>query len=197
VAGENQCGTGATSDDLVILLSDTPEPIIAGPAQTCDNTEEIYLAEDHAGNTYDWAVVGGNILEGQGTSQITVYWTNPGQGQVNVTESTPEDCTGVATEVLVTIDNCTGIDINAVGTVSVYPNPVNNELNISLVLNETTEANISIMNAFGQVVYSERLAVSNTQTNLVVNTSNLASGYYLIQVETAGSAVLQQKFVKQ
>ncbi len=197
VAGENQCGTGATSDDLVILLSDTPEPIIAGPAQTCDNTEEIYLAEDHAGNTYDWAVVGGNILEGQGTNQITVYWTNPGQGQVNLTESTPEDCTGVATEVLVTIDNCTGIDNNAVGTVSVYPNPVNNELNISLVLNETTEANISIMNAFGQVVYSERLAVSNTQTNLVVNTSNLASGYYLIQVETAGSAVLQQKFVKQ
>ncbi len=197
VAGENQCGMGEYSESLTILLSDTPEPVISGPVQTCDFTQEIYTAIENTGNNYDWAVSGGDIVEGTGTHQITVNWTNPGQGSVNLTETTAEDCTGMAAEVLVTIDNCTGIDVNTAGEMSLYPNPVDQMLHVTLDVKTADDAKVYVLNAFGQVVYSHTYSLSIESNVLDINTSAFATGYYLIKVETHGGLALMQKFVKQ
>ena len=197
VAGENQCGMGEYSESLTILLSDTPEPVISGPVQTCDFTEEIYTAIENAGNNYDWVVTGGDIVEGAGTHQITVNWTNPGQGSVNLIETTAEDCTGIAVEVLVTIDNCTGIEVNTAGEMSLYPNPVDQRLHVTLDVKTADDAKVYVLNAFGQVVYSQTYSLSTESNTLDINTTSFATGYYLIKVETHGGLTLMQKFVKQ
>lgn len=197
VAGENQCGMGEYSESLTILLSDTPEPVISGPVQTCDFTEEIYTAFENTGNSYDWVITGGDIVEGAGTHQVTVNWTNPGQGSVNLTETTAEDCTGMAAEVLVTIDNCTGIDVNKAGEMSLYPNPVDQLLHVTLDVKTADDAKVYVLNAFGQAVYSQTSSLTKESNTLDINTASFAPGYYLIKVETNRGVTLMQKFVKQ
>ncbi|MDP2721765.1 MAG: T9SS type A sorting domain-containing protein [Bacteroidales bacterium] len=197
VAGENQCGVGTYSDELAIQLSDVPHPEIAGPVMTCDFTAEIYTAPDQYNHIYEWVVQGGTITSGDETNQITVMWSNPGVGTVNLTQTSPEDCSGVAEEIVVTIDNCTAIETNALGELKIYPNPVDKVLNISLVLNNENKAVISVLNVFGQVVASENVLLSTNGTFLQINTAELSNGYYIVKVETTHGVVLQQKFVKQ
>ena len=45
------------------------------------------------GNSYTWAVSGGTLLSGQGTSLVTVEWTTSGAHSIQVVE-TNDACTG-------------------------------------------------------------------------------------------------------
>ncbi len=75
----------------------------------------------------------------------------------------------------------------AVATLSVYPNPVSDILNITIAPEEIVRAEIRNLN--GELV----LAVSNTSE---INVSSLAAGLYTISIQTANNSTTQ-KFVKQ
>lgn len=59
-------------------------PIIAGDTNVCPNGEAIYIATFYPTAVYNWTVVGGMIINGQGTSEINVSWTNGIIGSVTV-----------------------------------------------------------------------------------------------------------------
>jgi len=92
--------TAATAFVLNVTVNPIPAPVITGPAPVCESitgTTETYSTPNVAGNTYNWVVVGGIIISGQGTNSITVQWTTAGAGSVQVTESIPSSsCTAVA-----------------------------------------------------------------------------------------------------
>ena len=74
----------------------------------------------------------------------------------------------------------------------VYPNPFHNKLNVMLG-STVSEAQISIVNLIGEVVYSSKF--SNTdQINLNLNT--LAKGVYLLQIN-ANESLVSKKIVKE
>ena len=76
-------------------------------------------------------------------------------------------------------NSCTfslGVKDNRKKTLSIYPNPVNTELNIELDLKETT--NCLIYNSFGEIVMSKK--IENNFTKLDV--SNLPKGLYFIKI---------------
>ncbi len=79
---------------------------------------------------------------------------------------------------LVKIDVSTGInETNESGLVSVYPNPVKNELNITSV---ASLKNVKIINAIGQEIMNE-----NVRGNLYkINTSSYKKGIYFVQIES-------------
>ena len=64
-------------------------PTIAGNAISCNNSVQTYTIADLFGSIYNWTVVGGTILSGQGTHQIVVQWNNPTIATVNVTQTVP------------------------------------------------------------------------------------------------------------
>jgi len=73
----------------------------------------IYTVQTNPLATYAWAVSGGTISSGQGTSSISVEWGNPGTGQVSVTA---------------TIGNCSqvldhSVTIYALPTITLGANP--------------------------------------------------------------------------
>ncbi|MEI7677061.1 MAG: T9SS type A sorting domain-containing protein, partial [Bacteroidales bacterium] len=72
-------------------------------------------------------------------------------------------------------------------SIKMYPNPVRNELKIDF----DGETDISIVNLMGQVVYS-----ANLIKNVVVQTSTLPSGVYLVKFGK-GSIFAIKKFVKE
>ncbi len=62
--------------------------------------------------------------------------------------------------------------------ISIYPNPVSNELNIEIEGNKG-QVNFEILNLFGQVVFNGNMVEKTT-----VQISNFATGVYLIKVVT-------------
>ena len=85
------------------------------------------------------------------------------------------------------VEMTTGLQNEFNKNISIYPNPVKNELNIEF----EGETNFSIINLMGQVIYSENL-VNNT----IVQTANLPSGVYLIKFKT-GKTFEYRKFIKE
>ena len=70
-------------------------------------------------------------------------------------------------------------DFNLNNGLSIYPNPVTNELNIAFNNNLPTSA--TLHNMLGQVILSK---VITTENDLKINTSNLSTGMYFINIKT-------------
>lgn len=85
-------------------------------------------------------------------------------------------------------------DFTGVGSILVYPNPVKENLNINLLGIKSTPARINIINAEGQVVYTENNLT--IRDRLQIPTSGLADGVYVLQMQ-AGNEVLTRKIVLQ
>ena len=64
-----------------------PTPEITGDPAICIGDIQTYMVPYTPGHTYQWIVLGGQILSGQGTNAITVQWVHTGGGNIQVTES--------------------------------------------------------------------------------------------------------------
>ncbi|HNR15765.1 MAG TPA: T9SS type A sorting domain-containing protein [Chitinophagaceae bacterium] len=75
-----------------------------------------------------------------------------------------------------------------------YPNPVNNELRITVPANwQNKKAVYELFNANGQI--AKRTETANSSQTEVINVTSLAPGFYIVRVSCEGQ-VAQQKIVK-
>ena len=80
-------------------------------------------------------------------------------------------------------------------SITTYPNPVNNELRITVPADwQSKKVVYEIVNANGQV--AKRMQTANSSQTETINTSNLAPGFYIARV-TCDGVTTQQKIVKQ
>src|SRR5690606_19701127 len=88
VLGQNNCGNGSPSA-LEVLVSTKPERIqqIQGNGSVCLDSYETYQVDSLPGMHYLWEVKGGTIQSGQGTSKLTVEWTQLNHQAIQVTTS--------------------------------------------------------------------------------------------------------------
>ena len=82
------------------------------------------------------------------------------------------------------------IDQAEEGTISLYPNPANNVLNIALQGTEVNEA--VVIDIYGKTVARTAVAEGNNTLNI----SALPAGMYFVQLRAAGSVKATQKIVK-
>ncbi len=80
----------------------------------------------------------------------------------------------------------------AEAVIKVYPNPVSNILNVSVLGNIDRNGTLKIIDAKGMLVMEERI-VKNPQS---IDVSRLAKGAYMIRVDNGGS-IISTKFVRQ
>ncbi len=59
---------------------------ITGKKVSSFQRQEIYSYPINSGSGYTWTVVGGEIIEGQGSGSITVKWNNESSGKISVRE---------------------------------------------------------------------------------------------------------------
>jgi len=91
------------------------------------------------------------------------------------------------------VSACTGINEFIDGNlVSIYPNPAKDFMTIDLATDFTEGATMHIINAFGEIVLTEK-AISNSTT---LKTENLPNGIYFIKVESKNGSTIK-KFIKQ
>jgi hypothetical protein len=105
------------------------------------------------------------------------------------------------------LDNSTGNVLNSASTtypeavkdvelnnnVNIYPNPATDYLNVSFELNHSSNVQVQIIDALGQVVnqVANNTMESGVQ-NLNVNTANLTSGVYFVKIQTENNSLVQK-----
>lgn len=108
----------------------------------------------------------------------TMTYNTDGEYTVILT-ATNECGTSIHQEVL-SVNSCTNID-EVENVISIYPNPASN--NITIVNAEN--ANVEIINALGQVVYTNE----NISSNHTIDISNLSNGTYFVKINDSVSKV--------
>lgn len=90
VSMENFCGNGKTSSmEVIVSAIPTTTIQIEGIGAVCLEGTEVYSLPNLAGVTYTWEATGGEVLEGQGTSQIQVKWNASGSQELRVVQENP------------------------------------------------------------------------------------------------------------
>ena len=78
----------------------------------------------------------------------------------------------------------TNLNLND-GSITFYPNPVGNELNI-VIEDVSTVESVSIVDVVGRTIYTNNAPAKNTN----INTSNWSNGLYIIKVQTLSGTVV-------
>jgi len=193
--GENDCGTGGSEGALVVMVYTQPAPIIAGDNLVCQLAEGEYSVDYSEYSTYEWTVDEGEITSGQGTNEITVYWTAE-QGSttyVNLIESKIENCEGTAETFEVTIDECVGINNNTTSSILVYPNPVNKFISINLKSIRGSNFELRMYNLLGEIALSAGINNTNSESTTKFDVSNLPQGIYFLMIKSDGNLIDTQK----
>ncbi len=79
---------------------------------------------------------------------------------------------------------------------SLFPNPVANDLNVSLSMKKAESVTFSIVNALGQEVRTSVKDLNSGDQFITIDAAGLASGIYMLNIKTSEGAIAQ-KFVKQ
>lgn len=95
--------------------------------------------------------------------------------------------------IVVGIDDSTE---NSTDNFSVFPNPVNDLLNLSILSNKPTDINVAILNALGQTVHSEVIHVNSGNHLHQVNVSKLPGGIYYTRLTSGSEQPSVVKFIK-
>ncbi len=87
VSRSNFCGSGQTSAlEVSVLGAPSINQPIEGQGADCVGNSTSYSLPNFQGTTYTWTVSGGEVIEGQGTHQIQVKWTQSGTQIIAVTQ---------------------------------------------------------------------------------------------------------------
>jgi hypothetical protein len=84
----------------------------------------------------------------------------------------------------VNLVSTTGINnmINVYNTIELYPNPAQNETNIHIVNVKTSDFNISVLNALGQIVTQKTVSLESGNHDINIDTKGLANGIYNVVI---------------
>lgn len=191
--GTNECGNGPASPALSVNISELPAPEVLGLNIVCSDKDYTYHCQQNNGSIYQWAITGGIITIGQGTSQITVLWGNPGSGSITVSETSANNCTGNSSDYDIAKVICEGVDYPT-EFLKVYPNPASDKLFIEFHSKTSEKTELIISDVTGRTI--KNIDVKKGLNKLLVDISNLPSGIYFIRSNNA-DYFLRSCFVKQ
>ncbi len=74
VTADNICGSSPANCISVQVMATPAAPILSGTLQVCRDSIETYWVDSAGINSFNWQVLGGSILSGNGTDTIQVRW---------------------------------------------------------------------------------------------------------------------------
>ncbi|MBK9319153.1 MAG: T9SS type A sorting domain-containing protein [Bacteroidetes bacterium] len=86
-------------------------------------------------------------------------------------------------------------DISTSNILTIYPNPVKEQINIFLPGNLKGKMNLSIQDAAGKIVFNAEYSGKQDDDKIEINSSHFAQGNYIIQLQ-AGDETFSSKVVK-
>jgi PKD repeat protein len=187
------CASDQAADHALQLRTKPVTSAIGGSANVEYNSVEAYSVTNTVGSTYQWFITGGVLTTGGGTSSITITWGASGTGSISVKETAANGCSGDNKTLAVTLTPPTGLEqLSFFSGVSVFPNPVSDQLTIAFNGNTQKEVTVKMINILGQTMSEEKLTSVNSGYQHKMDVSKLNPGIYFVEVSNAeGSRVIK------
>jgi hypothetical protein len=182
----NNCGeTPVIMKTVGVKTIPEPAGTISGTDTLCQGPDNVVynVGSINGATQYTWTVpTGVTVVSGAGTSQITLNFGSTSQSG-NIAVKGNNDCgDGTESSMAIVVKNCTGIAQNSLeSSVLLYPNPVRNELTLSINGREQ-QLGLTLTNANGQVVYSEKLENITADYKKKLNMSGFSKGVYFLKL---------------
>ena len=140
------------------------------------------------------------------SNEFMVEWTAPSEGAgtvtlyscgngVNLSDSSGGDNAACNQLVLGEADPNSSKDLSEEVFLNVYPNPVDNILNVEINSQVSGTFDVRIYDLFGQLVKMNQVELINGENKAFLNVNDLPEGCYLLQV-TDGEKMTSRKIVK-
>ena len=181
ISGNIGTGSKSGSDNVIVNLLDNTFNLVA---TTKTDANGDYSFSNLAYDTYKiWVEIAGKV-----TTPISVTLN-----EANSTSSNNDfiETNGAVTPKVTSIDNkMTNSDIN------IYPNPVQNVLNVNLDINNSGVYTFNIFSITGQMISVEQINITSGNNLIRLNTNNLSSGSYILIISNDTNTSIQKLFTK-
>ncbi|OFY22398.1 MAG: hypothetical protein A2X02_01995 [Bacteroidetes bacterium GWF2_29_10] len=178
-------GTTCTATATMVVLANDNGAcnISASISKTVNNDKSVTLtAFPSLDATYLWST---NAT----TQSITVNPTTTATTNYTVTVTKiGTTCTSIATTAITSLNEIEQIK----ASLSVYPMPINEQLNISFDMVNSGNVNIIISDITGRIIYNETVKSNGTSVNKNINTENIANGVYTLKIETLNGNIVKK-----
>jgi len=180
------------------LPEDTPDPcdVPTGLTTGTITHESIAISWDANPNVSSWNIqyrpVGGTLSSATSTTNsYTIHGlASETQYQIQV-QAVCSDGQTSDWSPAVTATTLTGINEHLMNSISLYPNPAKDVVNVQCTMNDVQVKAIEVFDMYGKLLQT----VSMTPEKTTINVSGLASGMYFVRVTTEEGAVTKS-FVK-
>ncbi len=160
---------------------------ISGEAIAAPNLFYTYSYPYTAGAEYEWSVQGAEVVNGYGTSQIEVMWTDLGVMMVSVKETNNPFC--IVPRVYFPVE-VREVEETIVPTeIEIYPNPVDDLLTVNLT-QEWLNSSLTFYNAEGKLMLSVDAVVNEYNE---FDLSSWPAGMYILELVNLQEEVIQEK----
>jgi len=173
VTPSNACGSG-TAQTLTVTAQAAPS-VDLGPDQTICNDEVTTLDAGAGFSSYSWT-------GGATTQTLTVDGATIGVGThtITVTVTNSYTCTA-SNDIVITVEDCSGIETATLQIGNIYPNPASESINIAFAA-EYNNLVINLFDATGRLVSSQSLKYTTSGNVVVIPVSQLSAGVYSLQL---------------
>ena len=164
---------------------------IVGSTDPYSQTLQVYTYTSTAGSTYEWTIVGGDILEGNGTNELSVVWNVGGAGSVCVTETNADGCAGEQ-ECLIVDVNLSSVSEMLDGTLELFPVPTVENLHLVWTGPTLDNAFVTLRDAAGRVVKLQQVGERD-----VLDIGALSAGSYMLEFTVPARGSIQRRIMIQ
>ena len=164
---------------------------VVGSTDPYSQTLQVYTYTATAGSTYEWTVVGGDILEGNGTNELSVVWNVGGAGSVCVTETNADGCSGDQVCLIVDV-NLSSVTEMLDGTLELFPVPAVENLHLVWTGPTLDNAFVTLRDAAGRVVKLQQVGERD-----VLDIGALSAGSYMLEFTVPARGSIQRRIMIQ
>jgi len=180
---------GCTSSSVKIVTVNTLPTLSVNSTGTLICAGQAATLTATGANTYTWNT-------GPTNSTIVISPTVSTNYTVNGTDA--NGCNGVTT-ISITVDPCTGIlqNQNAINSVIIFPNPVNDKLNINVNTSIDFYCTVEITDVTGKLVLKQATKFAKNKNEQQINISSFAGGVYFLKLVSQEGSSQVIKVVKE
>ena len=193
------CGEGDESQWTEAFAFTTNEEVVE-PCSTPTNVAASNITKESM--TITWSANGASKWNLQyrvvnGTWSTVTVEGNPTYTITDLTEATEYQiqvqavCDGATSPWSTMISQSTGINARLMGSISLYPNPASNYVDVRVSDNDIAVSRLEVYDVYGKLI--NEVEVINNPTR--INVENLASGMYFVKVIT-NDGVATKNFIK-
>jgi len=184
----DSCSTGIAATMFTFTTATAPLPTIAVTYNQTSTTASTATVKFDAsgttdGDTYTWDFGGGSMATGDTAS--FVYAAN---GSFPVTLTVTNGCGSVDSTFTVVVQGISIEETSLGRSLNVFPNPNDGNFNVSFELDANEKVELRILNAAGQIVFTESLG-SVDRYDGSIDLSAKAKGMYVLQIETSSGTI--------